>query len=472
MRLHKHKKTMAFALTATLALGTLSTNSSQAATTLKLSEKSVTIPVGKSTTITGNKKIKKWKSSNKTVATVKKVTNRKAKITGHKKGSCKITATNGKRTVKVKVIVRAKATATAVPTITNTPSPTATTPVSATTPVATNAPVVTETPAATAPPSTVETPVATATSSAVETPAASTKPTITSSPIITEKPETSATEIPANSTTPTTTNNPTATKIPAFTTTPAVTTNPIITTTPSAIETASPAAIIDMNKVQASFAFNGENIFSIQNDNPVDFQFYTNNYYLEQKIDDTWVPLPAIAIHKEFIPAVLKANSSISYSIDYLEDYGNLEYGTYRIVVPLFYTAPDATEKTTYYVNSEFTIEPFSTEKINMTVLEVSNRALSITIENNNTVSLQFDQAAYDIEMLNDDQWIPLPSVAILRPILPMKIDENTTSTFSIEYTEYYGFLPAGTYRILLPISQSGNTTKDTALYAIFSVSE
>jgi len=460
MRLHKHKKTMAFALTATLAFGILSTNPSQAATTLKLSEKSVTITVGKSTTITGNQKIKKWKSSNKTVATVKKVTNRKAKITGRKKGSCKITATNGKKTVKVKVIVRAKATATAVPTITNTPSPTATTPVSATSLVATSAPVVTETPTATATPS------------AVETPAVSTNPAITSSPIITEKPETSATEIPANSATPTATNNPAATKIPALTTTPAVTTNPIITTTPSAIETASPAAIIDMNKVQASFTFNGEKIFSIQNDTPVDFQFYTNNYYLEQKIDDTWVPLPAIEIYKEFIPAVLKANSSISYSVDYLEDYGNLEDGTYRIVVPLFYTAPDATEKTTYYVNSEFTIEPFSTEKVNMTVLEVSNKSLSITIENNNTVSLQLDQAAYDIEMLNDDQWIPLPSVAILRPNLPMKIDENTTSTFSIEYTEYYGFLPAGTYRIILPISQSGNTNRNTVLYATFSVSE
>ena len=460
MKLHKHQKTMALVLTTTLAFGILFTSPSQAATTLKLSEKSVTITVGKSTTITGNQKIKKWKSSNKTVATVKKVTNRKAKITGRKKGSCKITATNGRKTVKVKVIVRAKVTATATPAITNTPSTTATTSVSATTPVATNAPVVTETPEATATPP------------AVEPPASSTNSAITSSPITTAKPDTSATEIPANSTPPTATNNPTATKIPAVTTTPAITTHPMITATPSAIETVSPSAIIDRNKVQASFSYNGENICSIQNDTAVDFQFYTNTYYLEQRVDDTWVPLPVIDIYREYIPAVLKANSSISYSVDYLEDYGKLEYGTYRIVVPLFYTAPNSTEKTTYYVNSEFTIEDFSTDKFPMTVLELSNQALSITIKNNNTAPLQLDQADYDIEILKDDQWTPLPSTAILRPNLPMEIEGNATSTFSIEYTEYYGTLPAGTYRLVLPISSSGDTNMDTVLYATFSVSE
>lgn len=464
MKLHKHQKTMAFVLTATLTFGILSTSSSQAATALKLSEKSVTITVGKSTTITGNKKIKKWKSSNKTVATVKKVTNRKAKITGRKKGSCKITATNGEKTITVKVIVRAKPTATAAPIITSTPLTTATA-----------APIITNTPS----PTTTVAPIITSTPSTMTTPPVATSapvvtqtPAVTSNPMSTEKPDTSATEIPANSTPPTTTNDPVATKIPTVTTTPTITTNPVITATPSAIETTSPASIIDMNKVQASFSYNGEKICSIQNDNPVDFQFYTNNYYLEQKMDDTWVPLPAIDIYREFTPAVLKANSSISYSVDYLEDYGKLENGTYRIVVPLFYTAPDATEKATYYVYNEFTIEDFSTEKVNVTALELSNKALSITIENSNSVSLQLDQAEYDIEMLKDGQWTPLPSTAILRPNLPMEIEGKATSKFSITYTEYYGLLPAGTYRIVLPICQSGDTNKATVLYAVFSVSE
>lgn len=462
MKLDRHKKAMTLMLTATLTLGTMSISPSQAATTLKLSEKSVTITVGKSTTITANKKIKKWKSSNKTIATVKKVTNKKAKITGRKKGSCKITATNGKKTVKVNVTVRGKSTATATPTITNTPVATTTvvpnTPeVTATIPVVTNTPIVTEAPATSTNPALTNTPI------------------ITETPVITEKPEVtatfSATEIPSSSTTPTMTREPVTTDIPVVTTKPAVTTNPAITTTPSAIETVSPSSIIDINKVQASFVYGNEKILSIQNDNPVDFQFYTNGYYLEQKTDDAWMPLPAIAIYREPVPAVLKANSSISYSVEYLEDYGNLKDGTYRIVVPLFYTAPNATEATTYYVTSEFTIGDFAKESVSMTVTEQSNNGLSITITNSNNSPIQLNQAAYDIEVFKNDEWISLPSVAMLRPTLPMTVTEHATSTFSIEYTEYYGFLPAGTYRIVLPISQSGNTNTDTVLYGTFSIS-
>lgn len=469
-KLHRHKLILTIILTATLTLGTLSTNASQAATTLNLSKKSITITVGKSTMVTANKKINKWKSSNKAIASVKKVTNRKAKITARKKGSCNITATNGKKTVRLKVIVHPKVTATKVPTITNIPAATSTTVVTnipeatATISVATNTPIVTETPITTATPSVVETPTVSV------TPILTKEPTVTEVPVTTNMPEATAsstvTETPTHSTLPTITEEPTATEVPVITTTPAV------TATPSAMATTSPASIVAITNVHASFNYNGNNksIMKIENDNAVDFQFYTNGYYLEQKIDDTWMPLPSVAIYRQPVSAILKANSNISYSIDYLEDYGTLEYGAYRIVVPLFYTALDDTEATVYYVHSEFTIEDFSTEKVAMTVTPNANNKVSITIENNNSYPIQLDQATYDIQLLETDTWLPLPSAAIIRPVLPMTIAGNCTGSFSINYTEYYGFLPAGTYRMVLPVSQFGNTNKDTILYSTFSI--
>lgn len=463
MKLNRHKKTMALMLTATLTLGTMSISPSQAATSLKLSEKSVTITVGKSTTITANKKIKKWKSNNKNIATVKKLANKKAKITGRKKGNCKITATNGKKTVKVNVTVREKSTTTATPTIATTPVVTTIPEGTSTIPVVTNTPVVTKTPV---------------TTSSVETPVVSTNPAVTDSPVntdtpaITEKPEVpatpSATGMPVSSSVPTATDNSVATELPSITTVPAITTTPVITTQ-SAIETTSSAAI-DMSKLKATFAYSDEKILTIENENSVDFQFYTNGYYLEQKTDDTWIPLPAVAIYRDPIPAVLKANSSISYSVDYLDDYGTLKDGTYRIVVALFYTAPDVTETTIYYVNSEFTISNFPQENITMTVTEQSDKRLSITIKNNKSCPIQLEQTSYDIEVRKDDDWLPLPSTMVLRPNRFMEIAGNATTTFSIDYTEYYGILPVGTYRMVLPVWQSGNDTNHTILYETFTI--
>lgn len=102
-------------------LGTTQPAITQAATKLQVSVSKCTLQVGKTKTVSANKKVT-WKSSNKKVATVKKITGKKAKITAKKKGTCKITAIAGKKKSVIKVTVR-KATVkpTVTPTVTTEP---------------------------------------------------------------------------------------------------------------------------------------------------------------------------------------------------------------------------------------------------------------------------------------------------------------------------------------------------------------
>ena len=103
---------------ATTLLGTMQPSVTQAATKLKVSVSKCTLQVGKTKTVSANKKVT-WKSSNKKVATVKKINGKKAKITAKKKGTCKITASVGKKKSVIKVTVKkAQKKSTATPTIT------------------------------------------------------------------------------------------------------------------------------------------------------------------------------------------------------------------------------------------------------------------------------------------------------------------------------------------------------------------
>ena len=78
-----------------------------ASSALKVSTKKVTITVGNSKKISANQTVK-WTSSNKKIATVKKISPKKAKIQGKKAGKCKIKATRGKKSVTIQVIVQKK----------------------------------------------------------------------------------------------------------------------------------------------------------------------------------------------------------------------------------------------------------------------------------------------------------------------------------------------------------------------------
>lgn len=450
MNLHiRYKKMTAGLLTAVLSFGVFSISPVQAATSLKLSKKTATVTVNKSITITANKNVSKWKSSNKAIATVKKISNKKAKITGRKKGTCKITAKSGKKTVKVKITVRAKAIPASTPTVTKLPTTTST-------PVTTATPFVTSTPIVTTNPVITTTPIATE-------PTSTTTPFITETPIVSSTP--AITEIP----TPIATTTP-VTEQPSFSVAPVPTGTPIVTTTPSI--TTTPTTTLDISKVQMSCFYkeNNQSILTLQNDTAVNFEINTNDYYLEQKTQTGWNSLPAIDIYREPVSVQLQANSILSYSLENLDDYGNLPSGTYRIVIPLHYNVPYSNETSTYYVSCEFIIGALSTGKLSMTITPNIDKKLSVTLQNNNTYSIKLDQSNYNIELWKDGAWLPLPSINVLTPERPITLEANTTNTFSIDYTEYFGSLPSGTYRIVLPVWQTENTSNRTVLYQTFTL--
>lgn len=104
----RKKKVIASLVAASVVATTLTTTQptfTQAATNLKVSATKCTLQVGKTKTISANKKVT-WKSSDKKVATVKKVNGKKATITALKKGTCKITASAGKKKSVIKVTVK------------------------------------------------------------------------------------------------------------------------------------------------------------------------------------------------------------------------------------------------------------------------------------------------------------------------------------------------------------------------------
>lgn len=118
-----------------------------ASSALKVSTKKVTIMVGDGKKVSSNQTVK-WTSSNKKIATVKKISPKKAKIQGKKAGNCKIKATHGKKSVTIKVVVKktqtVKPSPTTKPAATEEPTPT-------TSPVQTEIPTTVATPTAPAP---------------------------------------------------------------------------------------------------------------------------------------------------------------------------------------------------------------------------------------------------------------------------------------------------------------------------------
>lgn len=77
----------------------------KASTKLSVSSTNVVLIKGKSKLIKANKTVT-WSSSNKKIAKVKKISNKKAKITAVTKGTCKIYAKKGNTKVVVKVTVK------------------------------------------------------------------------------------------------------------------------------------------------------------------------------------------------------------------------------------------------------------------------------------------------------------------------------------------------------------------------------
>ncbi|MBD5089644.1 MAG: hypothetical protein HDT30_12705 [Clostridiales bacterium] len=124
------KKISTMILAITLVVTSVNVNGVYAATKLKMSSSKITLTVGKEKTVKANKKVT-WKTSNKKIVTVKKVTSKKAKLRAVKSGTCKITAKNGKSKAVIYVTVKKN----------KIPKPAVTKAPSTTLPIGTNVPI-------------------------------------------------------------------------------------------------------------------------------------------------------------------------------------------------------------------------------------------------------------------------------------------------------------------------------------------
>ena len=99
---------LAIAMSGVMIIGSLSfSNVAFAGKKLKVSQKTVSVQVGKSKSISANMPVK-FSISNKKIAVLKKVKKKQCSIYGKKKGSCKVVVKAGKQKITVKIEVKAK----------------------------------------------------------------------------------------------------------------------------------------------------------------------------------------------------------------------------------------------------------------------------------------------------------------------------------------------------------------------------
>ena len=102
------KRSLATTMLGVMIVGSLSSaDMAFAGKKLKVSQKTVSVQVGKSKTISANLPVK-FTISNKKIAVLKKVKKKQCSVYGKKKGNCKVVVKAGKQKITVKIEVKAK----------------------------------------------------------------------------------------------------------------------------------------------------------------------------------------------------------------------------------------------------------------------------------------------------------------------------------------------------------------------------
>lgn len=241
-----------------------------AATKLSVSTKKVTLTSGKSKVVKTSKKVS-WTTSNKKIATVKKMNSKKAMIKAVKAGSCKITAKSGKAKSVIQVTVKKN--------------------------------------------TTIATP----------SPAATTTPTITPTAThVTTEPKNPETTQPLNTLTPEE-REELENAIPE----PMPGENITEDNETSAVYSVSAAGI-----TVSAVSNTAESIqLSIKNDSN-DSAIFGQNYKLQKLEDKTWVPVPYIVENPAFTleGLIIGQHSEDTWSVSWKVLHGELSKGTYRII--------------------------------------------------------------------------------------------------------------------------------------------
>ena len=451
------KKSIAKVLLLSLTLSAFSPmTSADAATKLTLSRSKLSMKVGATKTVKANKSVT-WKSSNKKIATVKKLTAKKATITAKKAGSCKIKATAGKKTAVIRVTIKKTDKVINTPKVPVTPSPTSSPDVSLT--VSNGGITVSPTPSATAAGS-----VETATPKPSNTPSDNAE-TATPKPSVTPTESTENTS-PQPSVTPTENAETTSPKPSIAPTESIKTASPEPSVTPSdSTETAAPqpSATASGNGISASpmpsatvsaepvtgtaITVSEQGIsmtldcykkggiyYTIENQSE-DTIHYSFNYSLQKEVNGEWVnlvPDRMVVVPQAFFP--IYVGETIKRSADLANGY-NLEPGNYRFIEKLYPNTWD--EQVTLYLPFEVNDAITSYYGVTVTLNQAKDDVITYTIENQSGMEISY-RYAYLEALTYDERLIANLYLDDSGKLANGETKENSVSILSLGTGQYY----------------------------------
>lgn len=394
---------------------------------LKVSQKTVTLQVGKSKTISTNMPVK-FSVSNKKIVVLKKVKKKQCSIYGKKKGSCKVVVKAGKQKITVKVQVKAKVQSKKTPEPKKTTVPKST---KSPTAVPTSTPIVTVSPAAVASEAAVTSPSAAPVGETtnkpyedvVETPTSVAEETASPEPVITKTPD--VTEIPTvvppvESALPST--RPVVeepTKTPAYlppTSTLSPTPTPLSdrneTATPAAIETEAPTATPDVTTQPTPDAWEEKSM--VGGINGLGYQM------LEQLKDDSNVVISPYSISSVLAMLTDGAEGNTKSEIEKVLGIGN--YDAWQKEFCEFYKKNSNTdvEEFKFHADNSYWINDtkfsFDSEKQKNYMEKVKNGY------NAETISMDFANTNPQDQI---NSWVDQKTDGVIKQIIPEKVDKE-----------------------------------------------
>lgn len=445
---------------------------------LSLSAKKLTLTVGASKSVSANQKVS-WKLSNKKIVQIKKLSNKKLKLTGKTAGKCILTAYKGKIKKTVTVIVKNNSAAVA----STTPTASAV-PVRSMTPASSTAPATSTTPAASATPK-----VATATPMVSATPVQQGSTQIPTGIPGTANPTFSPTEVPAQTattvptiaatcTTPTTTAS--ATEVATESASPeSVTATPITTASgpsfsPSVATTTSCATCTpSMEPTETPVCATEEPVASTEpvemtvtsvNENSVELEFHNHtsyyagfgyNFTLEKYENGCWNQVPKMEGASEKIPNLyfeLPSYTMDQYDVPVTFEgyFDSLPSGIYRLSTQIHlrnrFLSDDEYDVTAHAIF-------FAPEQpVEMTVTNVYENSVELHFCNHFDFSVGFGynftlekkENGYWREVpQREDAWDPIPNL-----YFTLEPGEEKNYDVPVTFGNYFHSLPSGTYRI------------------------
>lgn len=440
---------------------------------LSLSAKKLTLTVGASKSVSANQKVS-WKLSNKKIVQIKKLSNKKLKLTGKTAGKCILTAYKGKTKKTLTVIVKSSssAVASAAPVRSMTPA-------TGTAPAASTAPASSTTPAASATPN-----VATATPMVSATPVeqgSTQKPTeIPGTPNPTfasqEVPSQTATTVPtiaATNTTPTTTASTTQgvteSSLPESVTTPPVSTSSGPSVTPSVATTMSCATCTPSVEPTETPVYPTEEpvemIVTSVNENSVELRFYNHTSYdagfgyhftLEKYENGCWNEVPKREGAMEKIPNLyfeLPSYTMKKYDVPVTFEgyFDSLPSGIYRLSTQIHLEEHFITYHDEYDVTAH-AIFVAPAQPVEMTVTNVNENSIELRFCNHFDFSVGFGYN-FTLEKKENGYWREVPKRADALELIPklyftLEPGEEKNYDVPVTFEGYFNSLPSGTYRI------------------------